>query len=132
MLGKELNRLYYLRRLIAREKERLEVLNSHLMNTGMNFSGLPRGESTDAHRLELAVAELIAAKEKIDKKKEEYAREQMKLEKYINSVEDLRMRYILTLRFVDMNSYRQIARKLGGGNTEDSVRMSIKRFLQKG
>ncbi len=42
------------------------------------------------------------------------------VEQYINSVEDSRMRSILTYRYIDGLSWQQVANKIGGGNTEDS------------
>ena len=131
MTVKELSGLYYLRKLLIREQERVDAINSRLRSVGTNYSGMPHADSTDVHKLEDAVADLIRAKDNVERKRSEYRKEQARLEEYINSVEDPRMRYILSLRFIDLLSWRQIARKVGGGNTEDGVRISVKRFLQK-
>lgn len=44
---------------------------------------------------------------------------------------DAQMRMILSLRFVNGLTWRQVAHSIGGGNTEDSVRKACQRFLQE-
>lgn len=51
------------------------------------------------------------------------------VEQYINSVEDSRMRRILTYRYIDGLSWQQVAWKMGGGNTANGIRMAVDRYL---
>lgn len=53
------------------------------------------------------------------------------VEEFITSIEDSRMRRIVTLRFVDNLSWGRVADRIGGGNTEDSVKKSFYRFMEK-
>lgn len=53
------------------------------------------------------------------------------VEEFIASVEDSRMRRIITLRFIDNLSWNRVADHIGGGNTEDSVKKSFYRFMEK-
>lgn len=53
------------------------------------------------------------------------------VEEFITSIEDSRMRRIVTLRFVDNLSWGKVADRIGGGNTEDSVKKSFYRFMEK-
>lgn len=53
------------------------------------------------------------------------------VEEFITSIEDSRMRRIVTLRFVDNLSWCKVADRIGGGNTEDSVKKSFYRFMEK-
>ena len=50
---------------------------------------------------------------------------------FINSIDDSHVRRIVTMRFVDGMKWRQIALNIGGGNTEDSVRKTVERFLER-
>ena len=50
---------------------------------------------------------------------------------FINGIEDAHIRRIVTMRYVDGLKWRQIAKNVGGGNTEDSVRKIVERFLEK-
>lgn len=53
------------------------------------------------------------------------------IEKYINSIEDCRMRRIIRYRFIDKLSWNAVADKMGGNNTEDGMRMAVSRFFEK-
>ena len=53
------------------------------------------------------------------------------VEEFIASVKDSRMRRIITLRFIDNFSWNEVARHIGGPNTEDSVRKAFERFMEK-
>lgn len=49
----------------------------------------------------------------------------------IYSIKDSQVRLILLLRYVDRMSWRNIAARVGGGNTVDSCRKMAERFLCK-
>ena len=53
------------------------------------------------------------------------------VEEFIASVDDSRMRRIITLRFNDNLSWLKVAERLGGKSTADSVRMEFNRFMEK-
>ena len=53
------------------------------------------------------------------------------VETFIASVKDSHMRRIISLRVVDGLSWNKVADCIGGGNTEDSIRMSFNRFMEK-
>lgn len=53
------------------------------------------------------------------------------VETFITSVKDSHMRRIISLRIVDGLSWNKVADHIGGGNTEDSIRMSFNRFMEK-
>lgn len=52
-------------------------------------------------------------------------------EEYINGIEDSRMRRIVRYRFLDGLSWNEVAGRLGGNNTEGSVKMAFGRFFEK-
>ena len=54
-----------------------------------------------------------------------------RVEEFIASVEDSRMRRIITLRFIENLPWNKVADRIGGGNTEDSVKKSFYRFMEK-
>lgn len=53
------------------------------------------------------------------------------VQEFINSIENSRDRRIVTMRVMDRLSWRQIARNMGGGNTEEGVRQTYHRILEK-
>lgn len=53
------------------------------------------------------------------------------LMRYVASLDDSFLRQIVTYRNIDMMKWRDIAQKIGGGNSEDGIRMAYNRFLEK-
>jgi hypothetical protein len=53
-----------------------------------------------------------------------------KVEEFISSIDDSRMRRIINLRVVEGLSWQQVANRIGG-NTEDSVKKAFYRFMEK-
>ena len=53
------------------------------------------------------------------------------VEGFIASIDDSRMRRIINLRFIENLSWNKVADHIGGGNTEDSIRMAFNRFMEK-
>lgn len=53
------------------------------------------------------------------------------VESYIDAISDSYIRQIFTYKYIEGLSWKSVARKLGGYNTSDSVRMAAKRFFNK-
>ena len=73
--------------------------------------------------------ELKEIKALIELRQQECFIEYTKLIRFINGVGDSLMRQILTLRFVNNLPWVQVAASIGG-NTEASVKMAFKRYLE--
>ena len=69
--------------------------------------------------------------QKIEDKYTELLELQNEVEEYIESISDSRMRRIIRMRFLDKLTWNQVADNIGGGNTEDSVRMAFNRFIEE-
>lgn len=53
------------------------------------------------------------------------------VEEFITTIKDSHMRRIISLRVVDGLSWNKVADRIGGGNTDDSVRKAFDRFMGK-
>ena len=53
------------------------------------------------------------------------------VELFIASIKDSHIRRIIRLRCIDGLSWNRVADKIGGGNTEGSVKMTFQRFMEK-
>lgn len=77
----------------------------------------------------------VAMDDKISKqyrKKRDRLKEKcLEIEEWLESVDDSLIRRVIRHRFIDGLSWRQIAYRVGGENTEDGVRMAIERYLEK-
>lgn len=52
------------------------------------------------------------------------------VEEYINGIDDSRIRRILRYKYIDKLTWIQIAHKIGGRSTADSIRMEHNNFLK--
>ena len=53
------------------------------------------------------------------------------IREFVDNIDDEYIKSIVTYRFIEGMSWRQVAFKMGGGNTEDSVRKSYTRYFDR-
>lgn len=130
MTMKELSQLYWLNREIERDKARLEELYTKAISCTQSITGMPHvpGVTDKVGNYSGEIADLRGI---IEANIQRCFYELNRLNRYIDSVDDPQMRMILSLRFVNGLPWRQVAESIGGNNSEDSVRMMCKRFLEK-
>lgn len=128
MTRRELSQLYYLRREINSDRERLAKLEAAATSASPSNGG-GRGSGTPTDRTSLAV-EIASLKSLIYDKICREEKELLRLMNYISGVEDSLTRQILTARFVDNLNWVAIAVRVGGGNTPEMVRKRCYRFLR--
>ena len=126
MTVKELSQLYRLNREISQLQQRYEVLRSRVEKVTAVITDMPRG----GRKCDL-MDELIDLMELLALRQLQCAKEQKRLEEYIASIPDSLTRQIFALRFVNGLSWRQVAFRVGGGNTEESVKKVVYRYLEK-
>ena len=100
MTKKELSQLYWLKKEIARDRERLRELEARAASTGAQLTGMPAGGgiSDMVGRYASEIADLC---NRIDDKIRRCWVELQRLTRYIDTVDDSLMRQILTARYVE-------------------------------
>ena len=53
------------------------------------------------------------------------------IEKFIKSVDDSRMRRIISFRFIDGMTWEQVGINMGGGNNADTMKKAFYRFMEE-
>lgn len=130
MTLRELSQLYYLNREIEMDQRRLHELEALAQSEGRVIPEPPGSTSTTCE-VEYYVSEISGLRGIIDAKHQQCLYERGRLERYIADIDDSLLRQIFTYRFINGLSWRQVAARIGGGNTADGCRMSVKRFLRK-
>lgn len=131
MTVKELSQLYYLNREIESYKNRLEELETSISAPrSPSLDAMPRA-SGSGKALEDSVAKIVDLKALIAAKQIQCIHERNRLERYISSIPDSLTRQIFALRFINGLPWRQVAYSVGGGNTPDSCRMAVNRYLER-
>lgn len=105
------------------ELRRLGVYRSPAFD-GVGSSAVPNPTVAYVERRE----KLLAI---IEGKKAEAELQERNITEYITGVADSRVRQILYLRHIKLMSWRAIAFRIGGGSTEESVRKTHSRFIER-
>lgn len=67
----------------------------------------------------------------LEERKAMAAEQVIEVEKYISSIDDSRMRRMVTLRYIDDLPWWKVANRMGKGYTEDSCRKQMERYLKE-
>lgn len=128
MTIKELGALYWLNHNIPRELQRITELEAEASApSAVKYTGMPHS-STGYHesKLERNVVRIQERKEHLER----MIQQRNRLEQFIDNVPDAFIRYVLTLRFMENMSWKEVAYTAGAGNTEDSVKKRCYRYLK--
>lgn len=126
---KDLSQLYYLKREIRSDERRLQDLKDAATKITQDMTGMPgSGKKSDKTALGAEIADLENI---IRSKNQMCVAHYNRIMRYVAEIDDSFMRQIIVHRHVDLMTWRDIAQKLGGGNSEDGIRMAHKRFLEK-
>ena len=132
MTLKELSQLYYLNREIEMDRQRLEELRAEASAPAPgspSCDGMPKSPKYK-NLTERYVAEIIDLEAIIQAKITQCLHERNRLERYIAEIPDCLTRQIFTLRFINGLSWLHVAHSIGGGNTEQSVKMICYRYIR--
>lgn len=99
---------------------------------GFNIEGFPSREYyTKLAVLAMTRNNLTDRRNQLDTLRMRIASSVISIEQFIMSIDDSYIRRIINLRFVHNLSWNQVADRMGGGNTEDTVRMAFTRYMEK-
>lgn len=97
-----------------------------------NIEGFPEREyNYKRKQLQGKKNMLNVRKRTLDKQETKLLQMVSDIEEFLNGIEDSFIRRIINLRVIEQLSWNKVADKMGGYNTEDSVRMTFERFLKK-
>lgn len=128
----ELSQLYWLNREIEMDQERLAELEQKATSiSSPNLSGVPGGSNHFDNKTQRYVADIVDLQMIILAKQQQCIHERNRLERYIATIPDSLTRQVFTLRFINGLPWRQVAAHIGGNNTEDSVKKTCYRYIDK-
>lgn len=130
MTKKDLSQLYYLKKEIEQQQNRLQKLEDIATNIGNSTSvgKIQNNETSD--KIGKYAAEIADIKSLLELNIKKHFYELRSLERYIQSLEDSEIRIILTLRYIQCLSWQQIARSMGTAGDGSTERKKIDRYLK--
>lgn len=131
MTIRELSQVYHLGREIEELSERLYKLKTEAYGASTSsLSGMPTAKSNSS-RTERYALEIAELEEMINERRAKCIDELFMLEQWIGKIQDSRTRLIFTYRFMRKMSWQQVAYRIGGHETEDSVKKTCYRYLKE-
>lgn len=124
MKRKELQSFYYIQREIEMWEAELEAVG-YMTSTRLN--GAPAGNSMPGNPTVREVAKLEKLKGKLEELCDEAVEARARIYKHIAEIDDSLMRQIVMHRCISLESWEDVARSVGGGNTANSVRKRFER-----
>lgn len=91
-----------------------------------HIEGFPVAEEDEAKYLLSKNIRLLEAR------KAKAAELVVRVEEYLNTLDDSRMRRMISMRYIDGLSWWKVAQRMGGRATEDSCKKQMERFLKGG
>lgn len=89
-----------------------------------HIEGFPVAEEDEAKYLLSKNIRLLEAR------KAKAAELVVRVEEYLNTLDDSRMRRMISMRYIDGLSWWKVAQRMGGRETEDSCKKQMERFLK--
>ena len=130
MTKKELKNLYYLKKEIVAQKKRIKELENLATSCTAKVTELiNKTEVID--KVGNYAVEIADLKRLLDLNLKKRFYELVRLDKFIQTIDDPLIRLIAIYRFEKDMSWTQIAIALGGNNKAESVRKKIYRYLKK-
>lgn len=130
MTSKELSALYYLRKEIEMQSQRLFELETIAESCTSRITGLPAGKGI-SDKVGKYSAEIADLKKAIDINLKQCFFELNRLTKYIQEAKDPLIRQIMTYRYIHGFNWRKTAFSIGGSNNIGSLKMMLHRYLEK-
>lgn len=131
MTRQDLEQIYYLKldikRIEARiaEKRSIAESSTQVLSLTAGAGGSSDAKSKQERFIDKANDDFI----KLNKRQEELRCKVRQAEEFIDTVADPRMRCILEYRCIKNLQWSDVATRLGGHNTSDSVRKAYNRFM---
>lgn len=124
----ELNGLRHIDAEIKDIEEQLEKLRTEAESCTAKLDDMPKnsGVSDKVGRLACEIADYTTLLEETKAERTEKSRE---IHAYILNIENDYIRRVFYLRFVQGLTWRKVAERIGGGNTEDSVKKIVARYI---
>ena len=132
MTKEELSQLFYLNKEIERDRARLISLRERATATTPAYCRISASASNNFDcKIARSAEEIADIEAMISKRIELCWFERKRLENYISTITQSYIRELFKLRFCELKTWNQIADEIGGNNTEDSVRKTVERYIER-
>ena len=126
----DLKELFYLDKVIDFENERLDDLRAKLNLHSPVISDMPKASGAKDKIGDITPL-IVDEARKIEGEIRELEDRKRRLTEYIRKLPNIRVRIIMSLRYIDQMPWADVAAKIGGRETEDSVKKTCYRYFEQ-
>lgn len=126
----DLQQLFYLSKMIDRMNDQLEDLREKLDLHSPTISDMPKAPGSK-DKIGDIVPEIVDKTRELEAEIHELERRSDELHAFIRQVPNIRIRLIMTYRYIDQLSWMEVAHKIGGRETEQTVSQTVYRYLKE-
>lgn len=105
------------------------IVTDKVKGSSVYFPYIQRNITLEGIDTEEYERRVIRLQRKLIKRKEKLLQIHEEAIDFINNIEDSLIRQAITLKYIDGMSWENIAKKMGGNTTPDSVRMAVNRYI---
>lgn len=126
----ELNQLHRLKGFIAQEQDRLDDLRASLELKSPILSDMPKAPGA-RDKLGETVPKIVDETQLIEQNIAMCTELRNKLITFIYTIDDLKIRQVFILRFIEDLPWMEVADRIGGRETESSVKNAVYRYVER-
>lgn len=128
----ELNAYPYVLRAVERYEIKLaELYDDSVGSMSPDMSGMPHGRGGMHSKVVAGYERNETMITQISERLNDYLKQLRRYEEFFKSIDDVQTFQIFELRFKELLSWEQVAARVGGNNTKDSVKQICYRYLKK-
>ncbi len=131
MTREDLMQVYYIEKEVEMWQDELERLRNSAEAAAIRYTGLPSGKGKKCDKVAETAVSLADTERKIEKKLRELEAAKNEILNYILNIDDCQTRLIFKLRCINLMSWNAVADKIGGMNSEYSVKKRFYRYLEQ-
>lgn len=131
MRREDLMKVYYLDKEITEWKEEIKRIRESAMPKSIHSNAFTKSSGRHTDTVAQAAVMIADTEKKIRKKLAELEAARNEIVRYILDIDDSQTRLIFKLRCLDHMSWNQVADRVGGMNSEYSVKKRFYRYLEK-
>ncbi len=125
----DLQQLVYLEQLIQCEQDRLDELRDQAGLHSPGLSDMPKAPGAKDKLGEL-VPKIVDQEAEIQANIKKYSDTRERILRFINHIQNPRIKLIIIKRFINQQSWPDIANDIGGKETEYTVKQCVYRYLE--
>lgn len=126
----ELNQLHRLKGFIVQEQDRLDDLRASLELKSPILSDMPKNTGAK-DKLGETVPKIVDEEQLIQANIDTCTQLRNRLMTFIYGIDDLKIRQIFILRFIEDLPWMEVADRVGGRETESSVKNAVYRYVER-